>query len=217
MPYLAGLAALAASGGCLYYDASNKCGAHMRFSEDAHVCLCDESSVPVSGGCEPCGEGQEARDGKCVCGQGTRAGEDGACEPVAGLGDVCDEQRACEHPTYDYCAVPSGESAGTCTQRCAADADCDTGYTCADWLAEPHCVQFTGVGTACTQPGPDDPVCSGDADYCFMGQCFLRGCTVTDEHKTDDCPPNRKCCDVTGLSLPGATTACVPLTSGVCQ
>jgi hypothetical protein len=78
-------------------------------------------------------------------------------------------------------------------------------------------MQFKGVGTACSQPGPDDPVCDGDADYCFMGQCFLRGCTVTDEHATDDCPPDRKCCDVSGLGVPGVTTACVALTSTVCQ
>jgi hypothetical protein len=189
----------------------------MRYSEDAHVCLCDERSAPVAGGCEPCAQDREPRDGECVCRQGTRAGEGGTCEAIVGLGDACDAANACEHPVYDFCASANGESTGTCTQRCKGDPDCDTGYTCADWLREPYCKQFTGVGDVCSSPGPDDPVCSGEADYCFMGQCFVRGCTVTDGHQTDDCPANRKCCDVSGLSLPGVSTACVALTSTVCQ
>jgi hypothetical protein len=216
VPRVAGLAALVAWSGCIS-DASNKCGPHMHFSKAAHVCLCDASSVPVAGGCKPCADDRQPQDSECVCRKGTREGADGSCEPVGGLGVACDGEHVCEDPIYSHCALSEGAKAGTCAQPCAADADCDAGYTCADWLAQPYCRQFTAAGAACVEPGPDDPACNGDADYCFMGQCFVRGCTVTDEHEADDCPSGRKCCDVSALGAPGVSTACVLSTSGLCQ
>ena len=189
----------------------------MVFSADAHVCLCDGKSIKVAGACERCPKGRMPAGDKCVCPAGMQEGADGTCTEISGLGDACDATHPCGDAVYDYCAMQPDASEGICTKRCTTDDDCDETYTCADWEATPYCRQFTGVGTACSMPGPDDPVCDADADYCFMGQCFVRSCTVSEDHAKDDCPRDRKCCDVGFLNAPGVTTACVALSSMVCK
>jgi len=201
---------------CLYYDGDEKCGPNMVFSAEAHICLCDENSIKVAGGCQPCEGERVPVAGKCACPEGTKETDSGECNPVAGLGDACDASSSCDDDVYNYCASkPDG--GGICTKRCTNDDDCDATYTCADWEDEPYCRQFVGAGLTCSMPGPDDSVCSGDADYCFMGQCFVRQCTPTPEHATDDCPRDRKCCDVAFLNVPGVMSACVALDSTVCK
>jgi hypothetical protein len=211
------LGVFAALQACVYYDAKDKCGPHMVYSAEAHVCLCDEGSVLDGGGCKPCGDGRVPLENACVCPGGTEESESGACEPVAGLGDACDGPDACKHPVYSYCAITAGASAGTCTNPCASDDDCAADQTCADWEPTPYCTSFASAGLTCSAPGLGDPLCGADADYCFMGQCFVRACTVTEDHATDDCPKDRKCCDVSFLGLPDAQTACVLLSSELCQ
>ena len=207
---------LAALQGCFYYDENDRCGPHMIYSQDAHLCLCDAQSAPVPGGCSPCAKDHVPMGGMCVCPPSTQENAAGACEAVAGQGDACSAEHPCKDAVYSHCAIPDGASEGTCTNTCTKDDDCDVAYTCADWEPEPYCKLFDGVGTTCTMPGPSDPVCMPAADYCFMGQCFVRGCTVTDGHALDSCPKDRKCCDVVFLALPGVTTACVALSSSVC-
>ena len=202
--------------GCLYYDEDDRCGPNMSYNKDAHVCLCDAQSVAVPGGCSPCAADHVPMGGKCVCPAGTQQSASGACEVVAGQGDPCDATNPCNDAVYNYCAILDGASTGTCTNTCAKDDDCDSAYTCADWEPKPYCRLFDGVGTTCSMPGPSDPVCMPAADYCFMGQCFVRGCTVTAEHALDSCPKDRKCCDIAYLNLPDVPTACVALSSAVC-
>jgi hypothetical protein len=207
---------LGALQGCVYYDESDKCGPHMVYNKDAHVCFCDAQSVSVAGGCSPCAAGLVPMGGKCACPAGAQQDDAGACQAVAGLGDPCDAMHPCNGTVYSHCAISDGASGGTCTKTCAKDDDCDAAYTCADWESTPFCKIFKGVGTTCSIPGTSDPVCTADADYCFMGQCFVRNCAVTAGHAKDSCPRDRKCCDVSALA-PGAATACVALDSQVCQ
>lgn len=202
--------------GCPYYDEDDRCGPHMVYNKDAHVCLCDAQSVPVAGGCSPCASGRVVMGTKCVCPAGSQENAAGACEVVAGLGDACDAANTCKSTIYSYCAIPVGAASGTCTKKCSKDDDCDGTYTCADWESTPFCKLFMGVGASCTMPGVSDPGCTHDADLCFMGQCFVRGCTATPGHATDSCPKDRKCCDVSAFA-PGIATACVALSSAVCQ
>jgi hypothetical protein len=207
---------LAALQGCLYYDEHDRCGPYMLYNEDAHLCFCDAQSVSVPGGCSPCASGHVPMGNKCGCPVGMQESASGACEAVAGQGDACDETNPCKDAVYDYCAILEGASAGTCTNTCAKDDDCDSAYTCADWESTPYCKLFNGVGATCSMPGLSDPVCMPAADYCFMGQCFVRGCTATAEHALDSCPKDRKCCDVSFLKMPDVSTACVALSSTVC-
>jgi len=207
--------ALAVLQGCAYYDESDRCGPHMVYNKDAHVCFCDAESVSVAGGCSPCAAGLVPMSGKCACPAGTQQNDAGACQAVAGLGDPCDATNPCNGAVYNHCAISGGASAGTCTKTCTKDDECDGAYTCADWEPTPFCKLFKGVGTTCSIPGTSDPVCTTDADYCFMGQCFVRGCAVTAGHAKDSCPKDRKCCDVSALA-PGVSTACVALESKVC-
>lgn len=195
---------------CAYYDPDDKCGPNMVFNEDAHICVCDSDSIKVGGGCDRCPEGKEPAGDKCACPAGMKEDEDGECAKIPGLGDACEESSECEDPVYDYCGKQGDDTAGICTEQCENDGDCDDTYTCADWEATPYCRQFTSVAAACTNDGPDDPACDGDADYCFRGQCYVRGCTPTPDHATDDCPRDRKCCDVSAI-VSGVDTACMPL------
>ena len=200
-----------------YYDEEHRCGENMVFNADAHICLCDAKSIKSGGGCKRCPSGLEPAGDKCVCPAGMHQDDAGMCEETLGLGDTCDNDHPCTDAIYDYCAMQPDASEGTCTKRCTKDADCDETYTCADWEDMPYCKLFAGVGTSCTMPGPDDPVCDGDAHFCFMGQCFVTGCKPSDKHETDDCPKDRKCCDVAALTMGAVPTACVALTSMVCQ
>jgi hypothetical protein len=215
-PWLLPMGLLAASQACIYYDENDKCGQHMLYNKDAHLCLCDGESISVGGACQPCGDGRVPLSNKCVCPSGTQENAAKACEPIKGLGDACASGADCAHPVYSYCAIAAGKSAGTCTNRCTRDDECAVEQTCADWEATPHCMKFASVAATCSTPGLGDPACSADADLCFMGQCFVRACTVTDGHKTDDCPRDRKCCDVSSLKLANAATACVLLSSSLC-
>lgn len=201
---------------CIYYDSENRCGPNMVFNAEAHVCLCDEKSIKVAGACQRCAEGREPVADKCACPTGMKESDDGQCKAVAGLGDACDAAHSCDDAVYDYCALRE-DGTGTCTKRCTHDDDCDAAYTCADWEATPYCRQFAGVGTSCSMPGLGDSACGAEADYCFMGQCFVRQCTPTESHATDDCPRDRKCCDVSFLNLPGVMSACVAVDSTVCK
>ena len=203
---------------CGYYDEDDRCGENMVFNEDAHICLCDSKSIKQGGGCERCPSGREPAGDKCVCPTGMHEDDAGMCEQTLGLGDTCDDDSPCTDMVYDYCAKKPDASEGTCTKRCTNDADCDETYTCADWEDMPYCKLFAGAGTSCTMPGPDDPMCTDDAPYCFIGQCFVTGCKVTENHVTEDCPKDRKCCDVGTLTMGAVTTACVALSFAMgCQ
>ena len=223
MSFVWNMFALGVLQGCVYYDESDKCGPHMVYDKDAHLCFCDAQSVAVAGGCSPCAAGLVPMAGKCACPAGTQQNDAGACEAVAGLavvaglGEPCDATNPCTGAAYGHCAMSVGARGGTCTNTCTKDDDCDGDYTCADWESTPYCKLFKGVGALCSVPGTSDPVCTEDADYCFMGQCSVRGCTVTAGHTMDSCPKDRKCCDVSQLGAPGVSTACVQLGSGVCQ
>ena len=202
--------------GCLYYDSSERCGPHMVLNPDAHICVCDEQSVRVPGGCEPCPKGREPNADKCICPAGTKEDDSGDCATISGRGDACDESSPCGDAVYDFCAVEPDATEGVCTKRCETDGDCDETDTCADWAASPYCKAFVGVAVMCSMPGLEDDACGGDADYCFMGQCFVRQCEPTPEHAKDDCPRGRKCCDVSFLGMPDVQTACVAAESTVC-
>ena len=188
--------AMLALGACVY-DASQRCGAAMTFVEAANSCVCIPGAVAVRGGCQACAADEVAVDGKCGCAAGQTKSTAGVCVTVAGLGDPCDADAApCTDATYSYCAMRAGETTGTCTKRCAANADCDGAYTCATWDAEPACKRFEGVGEACTSAAD----CTGDANFCDTLQthsCGIAGCSLTE----NNCPRGTMCCDFSAYGL----------------
>jgi hypothetical protein len=191
------LALLGLVGGACVYDAGQRCGPAMTYSETARLCLCDSNAIAVPGGCRPCADDEVASGGTCTCPPGQRKDADNVCAVVKGLGDACDTVTApCNDTVYSYCAVKGGGTSGTCTKACANNNDCDAAYTCATWDATPHCRTFTGVGDACGSSSE----CTGDARYCdtFMTHsCLVSGCSLT----ANDCPRDTMCCDFSRFRL----------------
>src|SRR6476469_7194655 len=101
-PWLLSMGLLAASQACIYYNEDDKCGRHMLYSKEAHLCLCDEESIRVGGACTPCGEGRVPLSNECVCPSGTEENADKECEAIKGLGDACATSGDCAHPVYSY-------------------------------------------------------------------------------------------------------------------
>ena len=188
--------AMLAMAACVY-DSRQRCGAAMTFVEAANTCVCDPDAVAVPGGCHVCAADEVAVDGTCGCAPGQTKSTAGVCVTVAGLGDPCEAGSApCTDATYSYCAVRAGETAGTCTKRCATNADCDAAYTCATWDAEPACRTFEGVGDSCASAAD----CTGDANFCDTFQthtCGIAGCSLT----ANDCPRGSMCCDFSSFGL----------------
>lgn len=175
----------------------------MYFADDLGVCVCDNDAVPDGGACTACADDEIVAGAMCACAPGATKNESDVCTTVQGFGSPCTESSGCTNPSYDYCAVRGG--AGTCTNQCAADADCPATYVCADWEATPSCRTFTGYGATCTAPAD----CAGyDATLCTQGHCVVHGCTVG----IDDCPRDTKCCD---FSSYGLGTLCAP--AGACS
>lgn len=187
------------AGGCVY-NADSRCGPAMTFVDSASACVCDNNAVPIVGGCRPCADDEIASGAVCMCAAGQTKNADNICVTIAGLGDVCDAATMpCTDATYSYCA------AGTCTERCTTNADCDSAYTCATWEPQPYCRTFEGLGASCVTSAD----CSGDANFCDTFQthsCGIAGCSLT----ADDCPRDSQCCD---FSSYGLGTLC----AGACQ
>ena len=168
----------------------------------AAACVCEPNAIAVSGGCQPCAADEIVAGAACACAPGKTKSADNRCVTVAGLGDACDTATApCTDATYSYCAAGDAGTAGTCTNRCAGDSDCDSVYTCATWESAPYCRTFTGAGASCAS----DADCVDDAKWCDIyktHKCVVQGCSLTQR----DCPRDTQCCDLSGY---GFGTLCV--------
>jgi hypothetical protein len=178
----------------------------MTYAEAAKACVCDSNAVAVPGGCQVCAADEVPVSGKCDCAAGQTKNADHVCVTVAGLGDACDTgTSSCTSAQYSYCAASGAGTAGTCTNQCTTDNDCDSSYTCADWKSPAYCRTFTGVGDACASSAD----CTRDAKYCDTFQthtCVVSNCSLTD----NDCPRGSMCCDFSAFGL---GTLC----AGACQ
>jgi hypothetical protein len=184
--------------GCLY-DPDRACGANMLFNPERQICVCNDTAIPVAGGCQPCAADEVVVGGACACPDGQTKNQDNVCATVAGLGDPCAAETGCNDATYSVCAPSTaGSSAGTCTKGCASDADCDGAYTCATWEAAPYCRKFAGAGASCSAQAD---CAGGDAEFCetYMSHtCFVANCTLG----VNDCPRDTQCCDFSPYGLP---------------
>jgi len=169
----------------------------MTFVEAANACVCDSDAIAVAGGCQPCAADEVPTAGKCTCPAGKSKNTANVCETIAGLGDACDTASApCADATYSYCATGGSGTAGTCTNECAASAECGAAYTCATWEANPYCRTFAGVGDPCGSNAD----CTGDANLCDTQQthtCVIQGCSLTD----NDCPRDLTCTDYSSFGI----------------
>jgi hypothetical protein len=198
--------ALGALGGCAIDD-GDECGPSMVYSEELRTCLCLDNAIEIEGGCQQCADTEvvDRASNQCVCPEGQVKVDGGICQQVAGLGDDCNAtDLSCQDTVYSLCAMREGASTGYCTRACAEDVDCDDGYTCADWEAEPYCRSYTGLGQSCESSAD----CAGtDAAACDTVQthtCLVADCSL----ELDDCPRGTGCCD---LSSYGAGTLCIPV------
>jgi hypothetical protein len=191
--------------GCLY-DANNRCPLGYLYDPALKGCLCPPGSVADAGSCQACGVNEEAVGVMCVCKHGATRNSSGVCEVIsAGPGAECD-------PAASTCTVPSAfcqassDGKGYCTSKgCSSHADCETGWTCATWEAEPFCRRpFTGIGKTCASTAD----CAGlDASFCeaFSSKsCMVAGCGLS----PDTCGVGLACCDLAKLGL--AVTLCLP-------
>jgi len=186
-------------------EVSSHCGEHMVYDAATHLCFCDATSVPVTGGCKPCVAGHEPQGGQCACPAGTAEDASGVCVAVStAQGAACDATNTCDDAVFDVCG-PSGY----CTHGCQSNGDCEGGYNCASQDVTPTCRKPpTGLGTPCSQPAD----CAGfEASFCesvSLHQCTVISCNLA----PNDCAIGWGCCDLRPFGAPAPM--CLP--AGAC-
>ena len=193
-------------------DEDHPCGQHQ--AADAGACLCDEGYGLVGNRCVACGAHELGTLEGCACEPGyARAGADGPCAKLEGLGEACGQDADCVDPRYAHCQRDA--DAGYCTSAdCESSDDCQVtlDYACNTYASPSFCERPpSGLGKSCESS--DD--CDGfEASYCeslSAGVCLQNECKDAPE----SCHGDWVCCDLAILG----TSLCVPpseLVEGAC-
>lgn len=189
------------SGLCLAGGAgSTAYGGRCTEHTDCNTLLCAEGTCSIP--CTPMG----AVEGACPAGSACQVGvipTCGACKEVGRTGDECDSNEDC---ASRLCAETS-DGRTFCTEVCADNADCPSGYACTD----------AGGTSVCVPPldGMIPPGAVG-ADCMDNAECDSRLCAVleddtfcTEECGSDvDCPAGFECVSA------GSISVCSPIAGG---